>query len=356
MAFLKLAHIQLRTMKKGILLLVCLVLGLLGAWKLDLVYQRVLPDDIFLMVVDKDNSQASKKFQEYLIENAGLELKTVPSFSTELLTNESYQGVLVIEKNFGENLPYQKKLGSLYYTAGIKDNTAIYELVMSTIIQMKSKISYQVASQKYLKEAEQPNTGIQDLFVLEYKDTSGALVKASESAKPVTSQLNLALGSVFFICSFLFAKTYLPDSSTRRLRFYGRKNLLKQQLIGIGLLSYLFILAVLVASVVGVLIFPIQFDKNATILLLGVAEYGLCLGWLFINASLKSKMEWLFIPWLLLNMTLGGGLWGVTEVQRWSSLFLPTALVIEQNIMLLWLLATVFGICSVAAILKKQQH
>ncbi|WP_139242848.1 ABC transporter permease [Enterococcus phoeniculicola] len=319
-----------------LLLLLC---GQLLTTRMNVYFTKGASIPSAIEVVDLEKSPQTIEYINRLKQTPNLKVHVTTRFEKEQLNKSTIQGILVLPKNFSEVLVKNETELLNYYTAtGIQDTRHIQEVMLSSLLQMKGEALYHNALEEsgLVKGEREPE--LSELFQVVYYNASGSVV-TKKTDKPL---FTLGLAALFLLLSVLYLQSYLPGEDQRRLAFYGRKTLYQQQGIigGILLASWL--------GIVGLFLFLMPrfiggtFPKNSFLLLLGLLLYCFSLSFFFIHLGKRKWLIVLFVPWFILNMTMGGAVWGVPSENVLLTAFLPVSYVIKGQVLPLYLFSGLF--------------
>ena len=347
---IELVKIYLKRMWIPLVFLLLLLCGQLLTTRMNSYFTKGVSIPSAIEVVDLEKSDQTTEYINRLKQTPNLEVHVTGHFDKNQLNKSTIQGVLVLPKNFSKALLANEPKLLNYYTAiGIQDTRHIQEVMLSSLLQMKGRAIYQEAIKEndLQKEAQEPE--LSELFQVVYYNASGSVV-TKKTDKP---RITLGLAALFLLLSVLYLQSYLPGEDQRRLAFYGRKTLYQQQ----GLVG-----GILLASWLGVvtlflILMPKFVDgvlpKNSFSLLFGLLLYCFSLSFFFINLGKRKWLVVLFIPWFILNMTMGGAVWGVTSENILLCVLLPVSYVINSHVLPLYIFSALF--CLITLGIQKYQ-
>lgn len=250
----------------------------------------------------------------------------------EDLKTKNIQGILIVPKNFDKKLSAgEDDLVELLIASGIQDNTSIREAVSTSLIQLQSQVLLQQTLEKdniQLNEAEKKAARQELLLKIDY-------VKGNEAANLRDSTFSIGILSLFMLIAVLYGTSFIPGPDSRRLRMYRRSTLVKNQSAALLSLTLLWLTELLIFLSAMKVLFPGAFSVNQALLLLIVLCYSLSLSLLVVNLGLRNIAVFLFVPWLILNMTLGGGLWNVPTNLMWTYPLLPVAMALDGQVVMM---------------------
>jgi hypothetical protein len=197
---------------------------------------------------------------------------------------------------------------------GITNVSAITELLASAALELRIEMIYKGPIPDVSKNGS--------ILSLSY---DGPILSQDLSFAPPA----FGIPSLFLILAFLQAASSVFGSDMRRVKQRGRAALVKSASIGLlAQISFWLLLVALYASGLWAL-YGIKLDAPVFASLMGLALYAASLGGLTAFIGKRRYAVAIFIPWILLNMTLGGGLWN--SQSGFGSVILPVSAVLEQS-------------------------
>ncbi|KAF1297345.1 hypothetical protein BAU15_11385 [Enterococcus sp. JM4C] len=323
---MELVRIYAKRIWLPLVFLLVILLGQLLTTRMNVYFTRGQAIPSGIEVVDLAKNAQSTDYIKRLKKAPNMQVTVTDQLNKERLKETIIQGILVLPEQFSQALENQEKGFLTYYSAtGIQDTGPIEEVIVASLLQMQGERLYQVTLEKDGLSAAAGEPELSELFQVVYYNSLGEVV-SEKSAKPV---FTLGLAALFILLAVLYLQNYLPGADQRRFAFYGKKNLYRQQgvvggLIFVGWLSvigaFLFLMPLLIDGV---------FEKNSLISLLGVLVFCYAISFFFITIGKRQWLSFLFIPWFILNMTMGGAVWGVASEHQLVTAFLPVSYVIK---------------------------
>lgn len=273
----------------------------------------------------------------------------LPVQREKIFAAHSVQGLAIITPQFDQRLTSGSGGAVLLYPApGIGDISVIEEFLAMEAAMLRVDILWREqlgALGLTPEDAPLPETA-RPILTVAY-DGPPAL------SPPLSVPPAFGVPALFLLPIFLQASQMAPGPDNRRLLLRGRQTLAR---VGAAFGAAVWAVCVLLISLylLGLNLF---YRLSVTPLLAGVflllAFYAAALGCLLAAAGRRHWSAWVFIPWFLLNMTFGGGLW---NLPLRSPLLLPLlplgAITAAQNghWTWLWLLAAQTVVAAIAAL------
>lgn len=278
-----------------------------------------------IALVNQDRGRQGQKFLHLLQIDKNINFQSYQDFPTAELENGEIQGVVTIPKNFSHRIRQgERKLIRLKVANGNQNVTSLEESLVLKLISLRSDLllSQEIKSHQ-LAEAQNKIKTTPNLMVERIDFEAN---EQSRQSVPINILALLLIFVVFFVCY------YLKSRDDAKMRLFPFKNLLKIQMLQQSLL-FLFWQLLIISWV-----FYYQ-EGNLFLLwgqLSGLLVYLLLLGWLIVTLRWRKIFSLIFFPWLLLNMTIGGGLWLSHSENVALALLLPTLAVLQNNQSLIW--------------------
>ncbi|MDR0514909.1 MAG: ABC transporter permease [Coriobacteriaceae bacterium] len=237
----------------------------------------------------------------------------------EVFNTYDVQGIVVVPPDFAERINTQGRSLVFYQKApGITDSAFACEQVGDVLLQTRAGIHLEEALDRLgapLPEGE----AIQELDLLETAYEGPGLQYAWQGDPPL-----FGVAALLLLLAYLHAALTLPTKGERRLLLRGRAayrasyaaGLFALLLVWFALIVVYFIILAL-AGVGFSLFLPCAFAV--------IAAYGAVLAGAFSMAWGRTAATWLFVPFFLVSMTIGGGLWDTAVVDPWFAPLMPVA-------------------------------
>lgn len=344
--------IYLKNMKIIWLIISLLLLAQLLSTKMSLNFTHQLKTVTNIEVINYDKGKESTRYLKELSQNTQLSFIEQKNQSFKDKLTIPSQGRLVINENFSRDLHQgNQKVMDFYLASGAQNVGPIRENLALPLLLMNAEETFNERQSKFNSSTSNESLAAHDLFQVEFHTLDNGLIQGNGNGNKTTIPIYLA--ALFLLIFILMTTHYLPGMDQRRFRFYGIKNLFRQQFLvltilliaGITLItSFLYLIPFLV---------PFELMNTSFLFLFGILLYSLSISFFLINLGLRQFTLFLFIPWFILNMTLGGGLWGVTSLAPLLKLILPISLVITKQIGMLLISSIIFFIGGILVAVKK---
>lgn len=276
-------------------------------------------------VVNQDKGEASTLFLEKLAESSQFEFVEKQPFKFNQLFKSSNQGQLVINDNFSNDyLKGNQKVLDFYVASGIQNTGTIREIFSASLLQMMAQEDFdQKVNQLNVSDTVR-DFSPKELFQVEFH-------QLDENQQTNKNNIPLHLFGLFLLIFLLLIFSLLPGMDLRRFRFLGNRILVKQQLLVLSIIMLAGLLLIASFSIIMPQLVPANFSSISFSLLGSLLVYILGLGMLLVNLNLRRLAIFMFIPWFILNMTLGGGLWGIVSLPAFLKWLFPLSLIIEEQ-------------------------
>ena len=343
--------IYLKNMKIIWLIIFLLLLTQLASTKMALVFTHEEKLATKISVINQDNGEASTEYLKELAKNPQFEIIQQQKSTLKKLFEDNTQGTLIINDNFSEDyLKGNQKIMDFYVTPGIQNTGTIRESLAVPLLKINAETNFKNKAEELNKNHVAENFSPEELFQVEFHQVGSELTQGSQ--KETLIPLNLA--ALFILVFLLFVTSFLPGMDQRKLAFYGPKNLLKQQLQVLSILLLSGFLLILGFIVLMPKLTSFSLPENSFLLLFSLLLYTLFIGLLLVNLNKRQLAIFLFVPWFILNMTIGGGLWGSMNLVSYLKWLLPVSLIITKQTTFLLALSSLTLIISLLLPFKKR--
>ncbi|MDR0434004.1 MAG: hypothetical protein LBH21_02935 [Gracilibacteraceae bacterium] len=225
----------------------------------------------------------------------------------EIFAAHDVQGLAVVTAAFDE-LVADGRGGAvvLYPAPGVSDVSMIREFLAVEALMLRAEIIRREESLAHGLSARPPAPPAVTEPILTVVYDGPAAAPQAFSAPPV-----VGAPALFLLFAFLQAAQTAPGPDNRRLALYGgRARARAGAAFALALWTCWLLLTAL--YICGLrLFFHIAVPPPTAAALFLLALYAAALGCLPALTGKRAWAVWLFIPWFLLNMTLGGGLWNL---------------------------------------------
>ncbi|MDR2491927.1 MAG: hypothetical protein LBD25_00450 [Coriobacteriales bacterium] len=256
-------------------------------------------------------------------------LRIVPAAPTDdtqsVFDAHNVQGLVVVPADFAQRLDRSTLPLVQYVPApGISNSSFGSEQVADCILQLQARTRLASALED-LGEDPALAVGLEQINLL---DTvyQGPLL----SAKPLTAAPVFGVSALLLLVAYLHAAMTVPTSEQRRLRVKGRGAFVAQFFAGtaancgVWLVLVAFYSLAVAAGGGGI-------DLVRALGLAVIAVYSIVLAGLIALLAGRMAATWLFVPLFLLNMTVGGGLWGNVVLSPVLAPLSPVAAVVASG-------------------------
>ncbi|MDR1070170.1 MAG: hypothetical protein LBL37_05260 [Gracilibacteraceae bacterium] len=225
----------------------------------------------------------------------------------KIFAAHAVQGLVVISPQFDALIAGGQGGAVLLYPApGVSDVSMVKEFLAVEAVMLRADVIRRDQLQAIRAPvAEMPPAAMAEpILTIAYEGPAAA-------PQAFSSPPAFGLPALFLLLAFLQAAGAAPGPDNRRLLLRDSRTAARARTAfglaawtGWGLLTILYICGLRLFYQVAV-----PLPVAATLLLL--AFYAVALGCLLALTGKRAWAVWVFIPWFLLNMTLGGGLWNL---------------------------------------------
>jgi hypothetical protein len=188
---------------------------------------------------------------------------------------------------------------------GIANISAIHEMIADEILTVKSGMLLQEALDQLGVPEQEINNRV--------KSTAPLITPRYEG--PPTNGLPLeappyyGVPALFLLLAFLFAAQAGPGRDNRRIACTGENRMLRSYLSGCAAMILTWLAGVVLYVACMKMFYGVLVPLPAVAALTAEAWYASALGSLLAVTGRRNLAAYFFVPWLLVNMTMGGGLW-----------------------------------------------
>jgi hypothetical protein len=299
-----------------ILIIICQVaFGFLSSFAL-----RDQSPQLILAVYTEDHGDSYVRFKQNLEAIPELALVETDSEASAKRLAESQQalGAVIIDKDLKSRVTKGRNAVRFIPAPGSSGGLVVKEHVAAAIVALR-------AEDRYRREIEGlggTTVDLQSVYepVLSVEYLGPPLLASQSGLTP-----EYGLPALFVLILTLLGALSLPGPDSKRTLLQGSVSLITDFFSGIAALLTLevFILSIFFLSC------HFIYDAPPTITAIfsfaALSFYCVTFGGLIAALRLRRLAVWIFIPWLLLNMTLGGGLWGISFSNSVTRFLLPLA-------------------------------
>ena len=265
--------------------------------------------DLEIALISESEGALATRYETSLKKIPGLNVVKTPSSMKheDIFFENDVQGLVVIPSWFDEYIADGRDGALIFYPApGVTDPSVALEFLSTAALLIRADI--------ITKEALD-NLGIDNAVYddIEYEESTILTVEydgpSIQERRLVTSPA-FGVPAIFLLLAFLHAIQLVPGKDSRRLMQRCTQNRRRVCLISLFSIMLVWVCVVLLYSLWMFLFYNIALQPSTVLPLIGIALYACALGGVLSVAGLRSWGIWLFVFWILFNMTLGGGLWG----------------------------------------------
>lgn len=148
---------------------------------------------------------------------------------------------------------------------------------------------------------------------------------------PYVTPPAFGIPALFLLLAFLHSASFAVGRDRARWQMRGRTVSGAGTLLSM-LTMFLFWGSSVMLYVLGMwVIYQITVPVSVICALPGLAAYAISAGGLLAYYGKRQASAWIFVPWLLLNMTIGGGLWNAAEMEILLPVLLPVSAVLSSG-------------------------
>jgi hypothetical protein len=247
--------------------------------------------------------------------------------SDKVFRENDVQGLAVLDPDFDNIVRTgESDAVKLYPAPGITDVTILTEYLSSAVV---IQIANLMLEEQLVKDGIAPGSvtkavkNAEPILVLDYNSPEDAGLPLS--APPV-----YGVPALFLLLAFLHAAFIVPGRDTKRACL-GDGRRLRRAFLSAQLVVWLTWITVTLLYLGGMWLFYHTAPRlSVFIALAGLAVFASSLGGLVAMTGKRTAAVWIFVPWLLLNMTLGGGLWTSAPMPAPLQILLPVSLMAKS--------------------------
>ena len=292
------------------------------------------PQNFIIAVYDADRTGESIDFINLLnqMESLNIIMAENETEGKTITDKRAVEGLLIIKSGFGDEIIKGGGNDTLEYAAAPGTNTSelISEAFSLTVIRMRSKILLNKALAKLSEQAAANGGAAFSAYIRQEPVVSINFHDESPALTPFISPKH-GMAAIFMTLSFLVSIFTLPGKEKSFLSIYSRKALIMDYTARFTAVLLLFICAMALYFTGCMAIYGVM--PSGTEILACAALALFCIGLGAVTALLivdKRTGIYIFIPFLLMNMTIGGAIWGrLFEIPALFKLFLPTAVFLD---------------------------
>lgn len=272
-----------------------------------------------LTIINMDTSKESRQLIDTIQQSSSLSVIEKRTLSHTDITSIKNDGILVIHPNFKQHIQdHSHPIADFYSGSGNRDIVYLKELILSSLLTIKGEQTFQHhLDQLDLLEKDIDVRESSPKLHLNYHYT------LSDSSNDPQSTIPIGVISATLLFSFLTLVYFLSDDK-KKWRFYSKKRILHHNHIVFSLILAIWMSEILLFFwLLPVLTNQVTYSIQTVITLLALEYFILSASLLSVALCPKQTIYHLFIPWFLLNLTLGGGLWDYPAVTSWWSILIP---------------------------------
>ena len=259
-----------------------------------------------IAVSKQDDGDLTERYIGALSRIEGLDIVEVGA-STQMqniFDDYSFIGFVEIPEYFTDYMLQGKSRAISFYPApGVTDTTEIEEYLMTELAILRTRLILDRALSSLGAPPAEPMEA-----TAEWEPILTLSYSGPNEPQPFFDAPGYGVPALFLLLAFLHSANTVMGLDNRRAVMRG--NVLRPFLAGLipiwlvwGLLVSAYLLGMRA-------IYDITVDLQTSAAMFALALYSASLGGLLAMTGHRARASLLFVPWFLLNMTLGGGLWG----------------------------------------------
>jgi hypothetical protein len=277
-----------------------------------------------LAVQQLGSDETSDELVAQLKETGALKIIEIDSASStdEALGRERVQGLLVIPEEFGELLNNGRRSPVVFYPApGITNQDFATEQIAGAIVQLKARHALNVALQEIGAEQYGGNSvETSDLLDVVYE---GPLLQGTTQDTTVV----YGVSALLILLAYLHAALTVPTREDKQLLVHGRRAFVRQLLLSLLVVWIVWAVVIALFFAITALLSGVAPNMSVFSGFVVIMLYTSLLAALIAQFTGRHVASWVFLPLLLLNMTLGGGLWAKIVVSPLLAPLVPVTAV-----------------------------
>ena len=309
----------------ALLIVLQLLLGRISAVALS----ESLPD-LEVALIREGEGPLAMKYESSLEGILGLDVVKAPSSMSreDIFFENSVQGLVVIPSWFDEYMAEGRDGALLFYPApGVTDPSVAVEFLSTEALLIRADIIMEEAVAELGADEETAPFGAwayedKPILVVEYE---GPAIQE----RPLSTPPAFGVPAIFLLLAFLHAIQIVPGRDSRRLMQRGMQNRKRVCFMSLLSLMAVWVCVVMLYRLWLYFFYGVSIPAGTTLSLIGIALYACTLGGVLSVAGIRSSGTWVFVFWLLFNMTLGGGLWGSGIASPYMIPLLPVSSVVS---------------------------
>jgi hypothetical protein len=207
---------------------------------------------------------------------------------------------------------------------GIANLSAINEYIAAEIISIRSGILLSDALNQLNVPKRDIDEQVGSSFPLIVPEYDGPPTEGL----PFETPPRYGVPALFLLLAFLLAAQNTPGIDNRRIVLAGRRAMRRSYLYGSLSMLLLWAAAVSLYVLCMKLLYDVALPISVLFALLMAAWYAGSLGGVLAATGKRNLAAAFFVPWLLVNMTLGGGLWSNAPLSPALAPLLPVSAVV----------------------------
>jgi hypothetical protein len=297
-----------------VLIIICqIVFGFLASFAL-----RDQSPQLILAVYTEDHGDSFMRFKQGLEAIPELSLIEVDSeeLAKQMTENQKVLGAVIVDKDLKSRITKGRNAVRFIPAPGSSGGLVVKEHVAAALVALRAEDRYR----REIEDLGGTAVDLQSVYepVLSVEYIGPQLLANNSGLTP-----GYGVPALFILIMTLFGALTLPGADSKRTLLHGGISLIMDFFSGIAALLTLGVFTISIFFFSCYFMYDVTPTLPAIFAYVSLSFYCAAFGGLIAALGLKRIAVWIFIPWLLLNMTLGGGLWGVSFLTPVTRLFLP---------------------------------
>jgi hypothetical protein len=315
------------------------------------------PPALRIAVFSDDESRVYAEFMDFLSEIPELSVVVTDTAAEamEMARDQRVLAAILIPDDFSERISGSGADSVIFHPSpGTDAGLVAKEYIVAAVLKLRAEEQFRsemTALGAYTPELEQDFTPV---------------LTVSYEGPPLTyDPLSLTPGfgapAIFVLLLTFYGASIMPGTDMKRLTARGSQALIRDFFSAAFALLSVWAVLTFICLGSGVLLYGKAPELNVILSFAALCVYCAAASGLIAALGLRRQAVWILLPWLILNMTAGGAIWGLALAPPFMKPFLPIAFFLEGcaaytgSINSLWLSATAMSALSVFALLWRSR-
>lgn len=215
---------------------------------------------------------------------------------------------------------------TVYIAPGVTDYEIIKEYLGNQCLVFRSEALVSQVFAGRLRDSYHINSSLKSDTPIVLVEREGPLLQSGPYIVPPV----YSIPALFLLLSFLHAAAFAVGSDNPRWRMRGARVLKQASLLSLLAVFCYWSVAILAYTVGMRFIYKLDVPLPVILSLFGITAFSISAGGLLAYYGKRHLSVWIFVPLLLLNMTVGGGLWNAVDTSIKFPLVLPITAVLTS--------------------------